>query len=99
MKSIIQPEKDKCYICGQNGGYWGLDEHHVFSGANRKKSEKYGLKVYLCHDRCHLNGVHKKADLNRWLRARAQKIAMNHYGWSVEDFIKIFGKNYLEEDL
>lgn len=96
-KSIIQPNKDKCYICGQNGGYWGLDEHHVFSGANRKKSEQYGLKVYLCHDQCHLNGVHRKAELNRWLRDNVQRKAMKHYGWTVDDFRRIFGKNYLKE--
>ena len=98
MKSIIQPNKDKCYICGQNGGYWGLDEHHVFSGANKKKSERYGLKVYLCHDKCHLNGVHKNAKLNRWLRSKAQQIAMKHYRWSVDEFRAIFGKNYSEDE-
>ena len=96
MKSIIQANKDRCYICGKNASadYWGLDEHHVFSGANRKKSEKYGLKVYLCHHSCHLYGVHKDAELNRELRAKVQKIAMEHYGWTTEEFIKIFGKNY-----
>ena len=95
-KSIIQPEKDRCYLCGGNGGYFGLDEHHVFNGtANRKLSEKYGLKVYLCHDSCHLNGVHHNAELNNQLKAKVQEKAMKHYGWSTEEFIKIFGRNYL----
>lgn len=96
-KSIIQTDKTRCYFCGRNAyaDYWGIDEHHVFSGANRKKSERYGLKVYLCHNSCHLNGVHKNAELNRWLRADVQKKAMKHYGWTTEDFIKLFGKNYI----
>lgn len=96
-KSIIQTDETRCYICGKNAqaDYWGLDEHHVFSGANRKKSERYGLKVYLCHNSCHLYGVHKNAELTRQLRADVQKKAMEHYGWTTQDFIKIFGKNYI----
>lgn len=94
MKSILQNDK-RCFICGGSGGYWGLDHHHVYFGALRKKSEKYGLTVWLCHDTCHLNGVHKKADLNRKLQAVAQQKAMSVYGWDTTDFIKEFYKNYL----
>lgn len=97
-KSIIQEDKQACYLCGRNAhaDYMGLDEHHVFSGKpNRTLSEKYGLKVYLCHDKCHLNGVHKNAKLNNQLKAKVQSIAMQHYGWTVEDFIAIFGKSYI----
>lgn len=97
MKSIIQDNKDHCYLCGRNdiADYFGLDEHHVYGASNRKLSEKYGLKVYLCHDRCHLNGVHKNAELNNQLKAKVQLIAMEHYGWSISDFIAIIGKSYL----
>lgn len=97
MKSIIQADREHCFICGRNShaDYWGLDEHHVFGGANRKKSEQYGLKVYICHDRCHLNGVHKDAELNRKVQTIVQKRAMQHYGWSIDDFRNIFGKNYI----
>lgn len=95
MKSIVQAERDRCYICGKNGGSWGLDEHHVFGGySNRQLSEQYGLKVYLCHDSCHLNGVHKDEEINLRLKAEVQDKAMQHYGWSKEEFIKIFGRNY-----
>lgn len=94
MKSIIQDEKT-CFLCGKNGGYWGLDVHHVFPSALRSKSEKYGLTVWLCHDTCHLNGVHKNERINRKLQAYVQKKAMEHYGWSTEDFIKLFYKNYI----
>ena len=100
-KSIIQKDKSHCYLCGRNShaDYFGLDEHHVYGGYGiRKLSEKYGLKVYLCHHDCHeygANAVHKNAEVNRRLKAKVQKIAMKHYGWSIEDFIEIFGQNYL----
>lgn len=97
MKSIVQPKRDKCFICGKNASadYFGLDEHHVWGGGCRNLSEKFGLKVYLCHESCHLGGVHKNAELNRQVQARVQAIAMKHYKWSQEDFIKLFRKNYL----
>lgn len=97
-KSIIQTDKTHCFICGRNAraDYYGLDEHHVYEGYGlRELSEKYGLKVYICHDKCHLNGVHKDAKLNRALKAMVQKIAMRKYGWSVEQFREIFRKSYI----
>jgi hypothetical protein len=96
-KSIIQENRTHCFLCGRNAhaDYYGLDCHHIWGNSNRKKSDRYGLVVYICHDKCHLNGVHKNAKLDRELKAKAQEIAMQHYGWSTEDFIREFGKNYL----
>ena len=34
----------RCWLCGR---YGLMEEHHIFSGANRKLSEKYGLKVMM----------------------------------------------------
>ena len=97
MKSIVQPDRTKCFLCSRNAQaeYWGLDEHHVYGGPNRKLSEEYGLKVYLCHHSCHLYGVHKNAGTNKALKATVQQIAMEYYGWTVDDFRRIFGKSYL----
>lgn len=94
--SIIKGDiKSKCYFCGATG--W-IEEHHVFGGnPNRRLSEKYGLKVHLCHY-CHNEppqGVHYNLENRLMLQQIAQTQAMEHYGWSVEDFIHIFGKNYL----
>ena len=64
MKSIIQTEKI-CYFCGAVSN---LESHHIFFGEkNRKWSEKYGLKVWLCHydHRDNLNGVHGLAAQRR----------------------------------
>ena len=92
-KSILQTEKE-CFLCGSQR--W-LEEHHVFGAGCRKLSERYGLKVYLCHY-CHNeppNGVHFNAENSNYLKAKAQEIAMEHYGWSKDQFRQIFGKNYL----
>ena len=75
-----------------------LDEHHVYNGSNRSNSEKYGLKVYLHHSKCHIFGkqsVHGNAEINKAVKAQVQRIEMEHYGWSVEDFRAIFGKSYI----
>ena len=49
-KSVMQADWDICYVCGRNrvADPCGLEEHHAFGGANRKLSEKYGLKVHIC---------------------------------------------------
>lgn len=98
MESIIQKDKSHCFICGMNTNLEPLDCHHIFPSANRTKSEKYGLKVYIHHSKCHIfgeNSVHKNAKVDKALKVIAQKKAMRHYGWSVEDFRAIFGKNYI----
>lgn len=99
-RSIIQDKKSgRCFLCGARGV--PLEEHHVFGGGCRRLSEHFGLKVYLCHS-CHNEpprGVHFSKEEREKLQARVQKAAMKHYGWETEDFIKIFGRNFvLEED-
>lgn len=94
MKSIIQKDSSKCFICRSRG--W-LEWHHIFGGALRNKSEEYGLKVRLCHY-CHNEpprGVHQNREIRRKLQAFAQKKAMQKYGWTTEEFIEKFRKNYL----
>lgn len=95
MKSIIQSDPSHCFLCGSSAE--PLDEHHVFSGKNRKLSEKYGLKIYLCHNRCHIfgaNAVHANAAVNRAVQEAVQRKAMEQYGWSEDEFRQIFGKSY-----
>lgn len=74
-----------------------MEEHHVFGGARRKKSEKYGLVVDLCHA-CHNEpprGAHYNKDTALYLHQWGQRKAMLEQGWSTHDFIREFGKNYL----
>lgn len=99
MKSIIQSKKE-CFICRVNYDVettTGLHEHHIFEGtARRKQSEKYGLKVWLCH-RHHTTdprySIHYQEALDLDLKKRAQrKFEETH---SREEFIEHFIKSYL----
>ena len=98
MESIIQKDKTHCFICGMNTNLEPLDCHHIFGASNRNNSEKYGLKVYIHHSKCHIfgdNSVHRNAKIDKALKALAQKKAMKHHGWTIEQFRAIFGKNYI----
>lgn len=75
-----------------------MEEHHIFGGSNRKKSEKYGLKVWLCGDTCHRNGreaAHQCAATALRLHQYGQRKFMKEQGATVEQFRAMFGKNYL----
>lgn len=88
----------QCFLCGRNGSADPLDRHHIFGGANRKKSEKYGLVVCLCHNDCHIFGkeaVHNNAENMLYVKQYGQRKAMQEQNWTTEDFIREFGKNYL----
>ena len=86
----------ECFICDRNR-HAGLERHHIFNGANRPLSEKYGLCVYLCRD-CHTGdrGVHNNAELMLWLKKQGQLKAMKEQGWTKEEFASCFGKNYID---
>lgn len=88
----------KCWLCGKNGSRDPLDRHHIFGGPNRKKSEKYGLVVDLCHFECHIfgpNAAHNNAETMQKLREYGQRKAMEENNWTTADFIREFDRNYL----
>lgn len=102
MKGCIDSDtKGICYRCGRQGQ---TEKHHIFGGANRKLSEKYGLTVHLCHH-CHNeppDGAHFSKETADWLhRIGQQAFEVNRYKdgstWEEarEEFMDIFGKNYL----
>lgn len=92
MRSIIQEEK-RCYICGSTR--W-IEIHHVYGNAYRTKADRYGLTVPLCHE-CHNEpgGVHYNGEIRQKLQAHVQKKAMEHYGWTEDEFRSLFGQNYI----
>ena len=92
--SIIQTEKE-CYFCGIRAG---LEEHHIFAGiANRRISEKYGLKVWLCHrDHTGKDGAQYDPQKNLQLKQEAQRkfeALYDHEMW-----MRLIRKNYLSEE-
>ena len=91
-------EDKRCFLCGRNDPSDPLEKHHLLGGANSKKSEKYGLVVYLCGNRGHRNGkmaVQRSGEQKRRLRRNGQRKAKQEQGWTEEDFRREFGKSYL----
>lgn len=88
MKFYEEPER--CHRCGREGQ---LAHHHLIGGPYRKKADKLGLVIPLC-PKCH-DMAHKDAKLNRHYRRYAQLLMMRQ-GWTVEQWIKEFGKDYLQ---
>ena len=78
--------------------YPRIERHHVFGGAYKLKSEKYGyiaplLKEYHPNgSECANNDDWKATDL--WLKQICQKDYESKHG-TREDFIEEFGRNYL----
>lgn len=102
MKSILHSKAARtCYLCAVLHEDFrerrDLEEHHVFGGnPNRKLSERYGLKVYLCpeHHRTGDEAVHRpdKNDNQKRLQAAAQEAFERWY--PDVSFREVFGKNY-----
>lgn len=91
-KSIIQREK-YCRLCG---GLRDLEEHHVFGGPNRKRSDADGLTIWLCREH-HTGdrGVHFNRELDLHYKKEAERIWIKLKGKTIEDFRQRYGKNYL----
>jgi len=71
------------------------EEHHIFGGANRKLSTKYGLTVRLCiyHHREGKEAVHNNHEKMMYLKALGQQAFEKKY--PTLNFREIFGKNYI----
>jgi hypothetical protein len=85
---------ERCYFCHNTQN---LHIHHIFGGtANRRKSEKYGLTVYLCayHHNLGKKCVHNNKEMDLILKKQAQEYFEEECGLH-EDFMREFGKNYL----
>ena len=78
----------------------GLERHEIFYGNNRKKSIDDGLVVFITPEQHRgYNGIHgsgKDGDtFRKELKQLGQQVAMEHYGWTEQEFIKRYGKSYL----
>ena len=97
-KSIIKNDrKGVCYLCKR---HTQTERHHIFGGSNRTKADKDGLTVHLCHW-CHNeqpNGVHQNRENALKLKQMGEITWCEYYGKSVTDFIKEYGKNYLDNN-
>lgn len=82
-----------CLLCRR---YGFVHEHHIFEGARRHLSEQYGLVAPLCPD-CHTlsdYAVHRCTKTALILKRAAQQ-KFERDGHTREEFIRLFGRNYL----
>ncbi len=97
--SIITDDLKICIECGNENS--NINIHEIFYGTGKRKlSIKYGLVIPLCSDNCHdqvnMTGIHFDLVMRDKWYLIGQKKAMEYYNWDKEEFIKIFGRNYLK---
>ena len=94
--SIITNDLEHCIECGTSN----VELHEVFYGrAYRHKSIEDGLVIPLCksfHHKGNLIGIHKDKELNLKYKKKAEKIWLEHYNKTIEDFRCRYGRNYLD---
>ena len=82
----------------RNYRFNGSHRHEIFFGTrNRQKSIKDGLVVFLTPEMHNMSnkGVHYNKEFRDYMQKEGQKVWMNHYNKTPEDFIDEYGKNYL----
>lgn len=93
--TILDTREGICYWCGRARK---TEVHHVFNASDRNASEKYGLTVNLCrecHDRLHFGHKDDDVKIDKSLKKKVQETAMAYYGWSMEDWLGKFRRNYI----
>ena len=93
--SIFTDRTNQCII---THALTGVERHHVFGGADRSKSEKYGFIAPL-HCSVHPNGAYRTdknwMELDHWLKRKCQEyfIEVAKIG-DRNDWYREFGKFY-----
>lgn len=71
--------------------------HEIFYSANRQKSIKYGLVVFLTPEMHNMSnsGVHFNREFDLYLKRIGQKAWQDYYNKTKDDFLKEFKRSYL----
>jgi hypothetical protein len=92
--SIFTDDLYHCIITGDPGrGLYGVHIHHIFGGANKENSEKFGFLIPLrCdwHDMAEY-GIHFDRNLDLYYKRLCEDYWLECIG-SKEDFIQTFGQ-------
>ena len=77
-----------------------MERHHIFGGARRDLSERYGLVVELSPEKHQYDrdSAHRSGETADRLHRYGQRKAMLENDWTVEQFRLVFGKNYLDAE-
>lgn len=90
-KSLFDTEDGTCYICGFQGD---TARHEVLHGPSRQLSKRTGLWLAVC-PRCHM-AIHAEDNGKYlYLKEKAQELFENEYNVDHDEFIRLFGRNYL----
>ena len=87
--SLFTDDLDTCIVCKMKA----TDMNEIFRGRNRQNSMKYGLCIPMCR-RCHSILTDNFELENEW-KIKGQKMFMEHYNKTTQEFIDIFKMNYL----
>lgn len=91
-KSVFTEDLEHCYLCGKPRDHL----HEIIYGKNRINSIKYNFVIPLCaNHHTGKDGIHFNKDLDLYYKRLCQIYFENNIGNRIE-FIKIFGRNYLE---
>ena len=91
-KSVLTDDLEHCIETGSPN----IHIHHVFGGANRKKSEKDGFIIPLHPDLHNMSdrGIHFNRAMDLFYKRKCQTYYEERMG-DRESFIKRYGKSYL----
>ena len=101
LHSIFTDDMNRCFVTGieaSEDNRNGIEIHHIFGGADRKKSEAFSFCVPL-HKSVHPNGAFRTdanwVDLDHWLKRKCQEyfIEVAHMG-DRDDWYRLFGRFY-----
>lgn len=85
--SIFTNNFERCIECGGKA----TDKHEIYRGKNRRTSIKWGLVIPLCRT------CHNDPEIEQKWRIIGQQKFMQHYDKTIDEFIEIFGRNYLDK--
>lgn len=92
--SNANPIEKRTWLCEVCQQYALTQIHHVFQGRGRRNIPENPV-IEVC-SKCHRN-IHEHPADYMWLKKKYQSEVMRENGWTVEQFIEKFGRNYLED--
>lgn len=80
--------------CESCQAYGPLEIHHIYEGRGRRmKSDRYGAVIAIC-PRCHRHLHDNPREMIPWKQTFQVRL-MAENNWTVEDFIREFGRSYV----
>ena len=75
----------------------GLHCHEIFHGPNRRRSIRDGMVIFLPPELHNMSprGIHFDPEFENSVKRLAQRVWMEYYDGTVEDFIRAYGRSYI----